>query len=180
MSDRSGVDGPRIWIDADACPQAIREVLFRTAERLQLELILVANTSARVPRSPRIRVLTVRDGADLADHTIVEAMQAGDLVITGDIPLAARVVAKQGVAIGTRGELYDDASVHGRLAARNLMEHLRSGGATTGGPPPFGPRDLQAFSNTLDRTLTRLLKNRPRPSAADPRARPDAAAEDQS
>ncbi len=134
-------------------------MLFRTGKRLGLEIILVANQSMRVPSSELIRIITVRDGADIADNTIVEQMRAGDVVITSDIPLAARVVEQQGIAIGTRGEVFDDASVHGRLASRNVMEHLRSAGMETAGPRPFSPRDVQTFANSLDRTLTRLLKN---------------------
>ncbi len=123
-----------------------------------METILIANQSISVPQSDVIRRVTVRDGADIADNTIVELMQPGDVVITGDIPLAARVVDEGGVAIGTRGELYDDASVHGRLAARNLMEQFRSAGMETNGPKPLSQKDVQTFANQLDRTLTRALK----------------------
>ena len=148
----------KLWVDADACPVAIKEILFRTAERLRVETILVANQSISIPPSDVIRRVTVRDGADVADNRIVEWMQPGDVVITGDIPLAARVVDGGGVAIGTRGELYDDASVHGRLAARNLMEQFRSAGMETSGPKPLSQKDVQTFANQLDRTLTRALK----------------------
>jgi uncharacterized protein YaiI (UPF0178 family) len=148
----------RIWIDADACPAAIKEILFRTAQRLQIELILVANQSMRVPTSDLIRVIAVPHGADVADETIVRSMQPGDVVITGDIPLAARVVERSGVAIGTRGELFDDVSVHGRLASRNLMDQLRSAGVETSGPKPLHSKDIQAFANQLDRILTRRVK----------------------
>jgi len=150
----------RIWIDADACPGPIREILYKTGKRLGIELILVANQSVRVPQSELIRIITVRDGADIADNTIVEQMRGGDIVITGDIPLAARVVEKQGIAIGTRGELFDDASVHGQLASRNVMEHLRSAGVETSGPRPLSQKDIQTFANSLDRILTRMLKQR--------------------
>lgn len=150
----------RIWIDADACPITIREILFRTGKRLGLETILVANQSIRVPTSDLIRVITVRDGANVADQMIVDQMQAGDVVITGDIPLAAQVVEKNGVAIGTRGEVYDVGSVQERLASRNVMEHLRSAGVETSGPRPLSPKDVQNFSNSLDRTLTRLLRRK--------------------
>ncbi len=148
----------RIWIDADACPVAIREVLFRTGKRLGIEIILVANQSMRVPTSDLIRVITVRDGADIADNMIVEQLRAGDVVVTSDIPLAARVVKQGGIAIGTRGEVFDDRSVQGRLASRNMMEHLRSAGIDTPGPAPFRQKDVQTFANSIDRTLTRLLK----------------------
>ena len=148
----------RIWVDADGCPKAIKDILFRTSKRLQVELILVANQTIRIPTSDLIQIITVRDGADIADRKIVELMQAGDIVITGDIPLAALVVGKGGVAIGTRGELYDDDSVTSRLASRNLMEQLRSAGVETSGPKPQSQKDVQTFSNQLDRTLTRMLK----------------------
>ncbi|MEE2936136.1 MAG: YaiI/YqxD family protein [Planctomycetota bacterium] len=148
----------KIWIDADACPVAIREILFRTAERLRIETTLVANQSIAIAKSAFIRRVTVRDGADMADDRIVELMQRGDLVITNDIPLASRVVEKEGVAISPRGELFDDKSVHERLAARNLMEQFRSAGFETGGPKPLSQKDVQTFANQLDRSLTRMLQ----------------------
>ncbi len=111
-----------------------------------------------VPTSDLIQLMTVPQGADVADHEIVEMMEPGDIVVTGDIPLAARVVEKSGIAIGTRGELFDDDSVHGRLASRNLMEQFRSAGVETSGPKPLNPKDVQAFANVLDRTLTRRLR----------------------
>ena len=148
----------RIWVDADACPAALKEVLFRTGKRLAIEVILVANQSMRAPESTKVRVITVRDGANLADDWIVEQMQLGDVVITSDVPLAARVVEKSGIAIGTRGEVFDDASVHSRLAMRNVMEHLRSSGIDTHGPRPLSQKDVQNFANALDRTLTKLRR----------------------
>ena len=149
---------PKIWIDADACPVAIKELVFRAAERLQVETILVANQSIGIPPSEFIRRITVREGANVADDRIIELLQPGDIVITGDIPLAARVVDRHGIAIGTRGELYDDNSVHDRLAARNLMEQFRSAGIDTAGPKPLSQKDVQTFANQLDRTLTRLFR----------------------
>ena len=151
-----------IWVDADACPVAIKEILFRTSIRLSIRLTLVANQTIHVPDSEFIQVVTVINGADEADDRIVQMMQSGDVVITGDIPLASRVVENCGVAIGTRGEIYDDKSVGDRLAARNLMEQFRSAGLDTGGPRPLSPKDVQAFANSLDRTLTRCLKTRNR------------------
>ena len=148
----------RIWVDADACPVAIKEVLFRTAERLGIETVLVANQSIWVPPSQFIRSITVRDGADVADRAIALQMIAGDVVVTGDIPLASIVVENGGTAIGVRGELYDEASIHHRLASRNLMDQLRSAGMETSGPKALTPKDVQTFSNQLDRTLTRLGK----------------------
>ncbi len=150
----------KIWVDADACPVAIKEVLFRTANRLKIQTTLVANQSIGIPKSEFISRITVHDGADIADNRIVEMMSAGDVVVTGDIPLAARVVEKDGIAIGTRGELYDDASIHSRLASRNLMEQLRAAGMETAGPKPFNQKDVQSFSNQLDRLLTKLLKKK--------------------
>lgn len=147
-----------IWVDGDACPHAIKEILFRTVKRLEIPLILVANQTLSIPKSDLIKVITVPHGADAADHLIVEKMKAGDVVITGDIPLAARVVEKEGIAIGTRGELYDDKSVHDRLASRNLMEQFRAAGVQTSGPKPQAQKDIQQFSNQLDRTLTRQLR----------------------
>ena len=148
----------QIWVDADACPVAIKEVLFRTANRLKITTTLIANQSIGIPKSESIHRITVHDGADIADNRIVELMKAGDVVVTGDIPLAARVVEKDGIAIGTRGELYDDASIHSRLASRNLMEQLRAAGMETSGPKPFSQKDVQSFSNQLDRLLTKLMK----------------------
>ena len=147
-----------IWVDADACPAAIKEMLYRTARRLQTLLTLVANQSMQVPSSKLVRLITVPGGADVADDKIIEMLAPGDVVITGDIPLAARVVGKSATAIGFRGELFDDNSVHDRLAARDLMEQFRSAGVDTRGPSPLTPKDLQAFANVLDRTLTRRLK----------------------
>lgn len=151
---------PCLWVDADACPVAIKEILFRTGQRLGLEVVLVSNQSQRVPRAAGVRMITVRDGADVADHRIVAEMSPGDVVITSDIPLAARVVEKQGIALGTRGEIMDDATVHGRLASRNVMEHLRSAGIETQGPKPLSAKDVQTFANALDRTLARRLRRR--------------------
>lgn len=146
-----------LWVDADACPVAVKELLFRTALRLQIETTLVANQSISIPKSNLIRRVTVQDGADIADNLIVDQMAAGDVVITADIPLAARVVEKGGIAIGTRGELFDDGTVHGRLATRNLMEQFRAAGMETNGPKPQNQKNLQTFANQLDRTLTKVL-----------------------
>ena len=150
----------RIWVDADACPAAIKEILYRTARRLQVELILVANQTMQVPSSDLFRLITVPEGADVADDKIVEMLAPGDVVITGDIPLAGRVVEKSAIAIGVRGELFDDHSVHDRLASRDLMEQFRSAGVDTRGPKPLTQKDIQTFSNLLDRTLTKCLKKR--------------------
>jgi len=148
----------QIWVDADACPAAIKEILFRTARRLEVALNLVANQAMRIPSSDLIQLMTVPEGADIADDKIVELLEPGDVVVTGDIPLAARVVEKSGIAIGVRGELYDDSSVHDRLASRDLMEQFRSAGVDTMGPKPLTKKDIQTFANLLDRTLTRRLR----------------------
>lgn len=146
----------KIWVDADACPVPIRSIIFRTAKRLKIETTFVANQTIKVPPVAYIHAVTVPYGADIADHEIVASASRGDLVITNDIPLASRVVAKGATAIGMRGQLFDDSSVHGRLASRNLMEQLRSAGMETKGPKPLGPKDVQAFANQLDRILTKL------------------------
>ncbi len=150
----------QIWVDADACPAAIKQILYRTARRLEVELTLVANQSMHIPSSELIRLMLVSEGAEVADDKIIEMLAPGDVVITGDIPLAARVVEREGIAIGVRGELFDDNSVHDRLASRDLMEQFRSAGVDTSGPKPLTHKDIQTFSNLLDRTLTQCLKER--------------------
>ena len=146
----------KIWVDGDACPAKVKEMVFRTAKRREIQTTLVANQSIRVPKSEFIDAILVPHGADVADKKIIELMRKGDVVITGDIPLAADVVKKGGIAIWTRGELFDDSSVQSRLATRNLMDQLRSAGVETSGPRPQSQKDVQAFANTLDRMLTRL------------------------
>ena len=143
----------QIWVDADACPQAIKEILFRAAERTQVLTTLVANTLLRTPPSAFVRSVRVARGFDVADHRIVQEMQPGDLVITADIPLAAEVITRGGHALGPRGELYSEDNVHDRLALRNLMQELRSNGTIVGGPAPLGASDRQRFANRLDRWL---------------------------
>ena len=146
----------QIWVDADACPQVIKEILFRAAERAQVLTTLVSNLAlARTPTSPYIRTIRVAKGFDGADHRIVEAMQPGDLVITADLPLAAEVVTRGGYALDPRGELYSEDNVRERLAMRNLMQELRSAGEPLSGPAPFGQRDRQLFANQLDQFLMR-------------------------
>jgi uncharacterized protein len=144
-----------IWVDADACPQVIKEILFRAAERAQVLTTLVANAPLRIPSSAFIKIVRVRQGFDVADHWIVQQLQAGDLVITADIPLAAQVIGRGAHALDPRGELYSEDNVRERLAVRNLMEQLRAAGELVGGPAPFGHGDRQRFANHLDRFLTR-------------------------
>lgn len=140
----------KIWIDADACPNVIKDILFRAAERAHIELTLVANQAMRLPPSQYIRFVQVPAGLDVADKRIVELMQAGDLVITADIPLAALVIEKNGVALNPRGELYTKENIRERLSMRNFMDELRSGGVNTGGPPTLSTKDRQLFANKLD------------------------------
>jgi len=146
----------QIWVDADACPRVIKEILYRAAERKQLPMTLVANQPLRVPPSRFIKTLQVGSGFDVADDEIVRLAGSGDLVVTADIPLAAQVVAKGGVALDPRGELLSEANIGERLAIRNALDELRGAGVETGGPSPLGPKDKQAFANQLDRILARL------------------------
>ncbi len=142
-----------IWVDADACPAPVKEVLFRAAKRCEVPVTLVANQSIAVPREELIQCIVVAHGADVADHHIVEQMAPGDLVITADIPLADRVVRAGGRALDPRGELLTQANIGARLAMRDLMDGLRGTGLETGGPRAFSSRDVQAFANQLDRLL---------------------------
>jgi hypothetical protein len=144
----------RIWVDADACPGEIKQLLYRAAERRKIKVTLVANQRMRTPRSEFIDSVLVTAGMDVADRRIVELVEPGDLVVTADIPLAAEVVAKGAQALDPRGELYTDANVGERLAVRDLLDELRAGGQITGGPANFSAKDRQAFANQLDRWLT--------------------------
>ncbi len=145
----------QIWVDADACPGEIKELLYRAAERVKFKVTLVANQSLRIPQSKFIETLLVRDGANVADRRIVELTAAGDLVVTADIPLAADVVAKGAEAIDPRGQLYTSDNIGERLAMRNVLDQLRGGGHIGGGPANFSPQDRQAFANQLDRWLVK-------------------------
>ena len=143
----------QIWVDADACPREIKEILYRAAQRRQVKLTLVANQMLRTPRSPLINTVLVPSGMNIADRHIVEMVAPGDLVVTADIPLAAEVVAKGAHALDPRGELYTEGTVGERLAMRNLFDEMRGGGQTMRGPNSFTPRERQAFANALDRWL---------------------------
>ncbi len=145
----------KIWVDADACPVVMKEILFKAADRTGMLLTLVANRPVRIPRSPCITFVQVSAGFDVADNEIVKRVTAGDLVITGDIPLAAEVVEKGGFVIDFRGELYAEDNIKERLAMRDFMETLRVSGIETGGPAPLGKADRQAFANQLDRLLVK-------------------------
>jgi uncharacterized protein YaiI (UPF0178 family) len=144
-----------IWVDADACPAVIKDILFRVAERLQLNVTLVANQLLRVPGSRFIRALQVPAGADAADAEIVERVSPGDIVVTGDIPLAALVLDKGGLPLNPRGEWYTKDTIAQQLTMRSFMEELRGSGVDTGGPPAFSHADRQNFANALDRELAR-------------------------
>ncbi|MCF7982704.1 MAG: YaiI/YqxD family protein [Pseudomonadales bacterium] len=146
-----------IWVDADACPVAIKEILFRASQRTQVPLTLVANHAMRIPNQPLVRFIQVTSGFDVADNYIVQQLTPGDLVITADIPLAAEVIEKKGVAINPRGTLYTESNIRQRLAMRNFMEEMRSIGQVSGGPPPLNQTDRQAFANSLDRLLAKHL-----------------------
>ena len=146
----------RIWVDADACPKVIKDILFRAAERRQISLTLVANKLLYCPPSRVIRALQVPAGFDVADNKIVELTESGDLVVTADIPLAAEVIAKGGHALNPRGELYTVDTIRERLTMRDFMDVLRSSGVETGGPAAFSQSDRQTFANQLDRFLARL------------------------
>jgi len=147
-----------IWVDADACPKVIKEILYRVVERLNIPMTLVANKTLYIPKSPLIDMLTVAAGADVADVEIVVRMQPGDLVITADIPLAANVINKAGHALNPRGTFYSESNVKQHLTMRNFMDDLRGSGVVTGGPSTFSNNDRMAFANQLDRFLTKHLK----------------------
>lgn len=145
----------RIWVDADACPVVIKEMLYRAAERVRVELVLVANRRLTVPPSAYVRSVRVDGGFDVADRHIEAAVAGGDLVITADIPLAAAVVARGALALNPRGELYTAENVRDRLSQRDLMDELRGLGLASGGPPPLGAAEKRAFASRLDTVLAR-------------------------
>ncbi|WP_027722092.1 YaiI/YqxD family protein [Maridesulfovibrio zosterae] len=147
----------QIWVDADACPKAVKEILFKTAIRREVKTTLVANQYLSVPSSTFINTIKVSAGFNVADNEIVELCNPGDLVITADIPLADKIVDKGATGLNPRGELYTIDNIKGILSMRNLMEELRSAGSVSGGPAAFSPKDRQNFTNQLDKYLTRHL-----------------------
>lgn len=157
----------RVWIDADACPFEVKELLFRAATRRGVRTTLVANQSMHIPRSEYIDQITVPSGMNVADRRIVELLQAGDLVVTADIPLAAEVVAAHGFALNPRGEFYDERNIGVRLAQRNHNDELRGGGQIVNGPSGFTAKDRQAFANQLDRFLTKAISRGARSPGSD-------------
>lgn len=157
----------RIWVDADACPVAIREILFRASMRTGVRLTLIANQPLPVPGAPQIRMIQVATGFDAADAEIVKRMEAGDLVVTGDIPLAADAIAKGGFALSPRGERFTRENIGSRLNMRDFLESMRASGIETGGPSALNQADRKAFADQLDKLLATRVSNESR------RARPD-------
>ena len=150
-----------IWVDADACPAVIKDILYRAAERAKIAMTLVANQPLRTPPSPFIRAIQVERGIDVADSRIVRELEAGDLVITADIPLASDVIAKGGHALNPRGEFYSPENIAERLALRNYLDELRGSGERTGGPAALDNTDRKRFADQLDRVLGKLRKEKP-------------------
>jgi uncharacterized protein YaiI (UPF0178 family) len=144
----------KIWVDADACPKPIKEILYRASGRVGVSLVLVANQPLQVPPSELIRSVQVAAGFDVADDYIVQQVRAGDLVITADIPLAAEVIQKDGLVLTPRGERYTDDNIRQRLTMRDFLDTMRGSGVDTGGPPAFSQSDRQAFANQLDKLLS--------------------------
>ena len=151
----------QIWVDADACPKAIKDILFRAAERTGILTILVANQYLQTPPSRYIKSMLVKSGYDMADNEIVKRLSVGDLVITGDIPLAYEVIGKGGHAINPRGERYTQDTTKERLSMRDFMDTLRASGINTGGPSALNSRDIQAFANQLDKFLAEQGAKKP-------------------
>lgn len=149
----------KIWVDADACPVVIKDILFRAAERTGVQLTLVANQPIRVPQSRCIKLLQVASGFDRADNEIVKRLSVGDLVITSDIPLAAEVIEKGGFALSPRGELFSADNIRARLNMRDFLDTLRASGIHTAGPPTLSQSDRKSFANHLDKLLTKYAKN---------------------
>lgn len=145
----------KILVDADACPNVIKDILFRASKRLSMQMILFANHTLSIPKTPFIKFILVPKGFDVADAEIIKMVSAGDLVITGDIPLADSVIDKKATAINPRGMLYTKENIKQKLSMRNFMEELRGTGAITGGPASLNKQDLQIFANALDRYLTK-------------------------
>lgn len=148
----------RIWVDADACPRVIKDIIFRASERLNIPVCLVANKELTKHNAHLVDSVVVDEGFDIADDYIVDNIATSDLVVTADIPLAARIVAGGGIALDPRGEIYTEENVGERLSIRDLMMELRSGGYVQGGPPPFNNTDRQRFAASLDSLLSRILR----------------------
>lgn len=149
---------PRIWIDADACPKMVKEIIFKASNRLKIKVVLVANSYMKIPSDPLITLVQVEYGADVADQYIVQESDERDIVVTADIPLAAQLVRNGVITLDQRGELYTSENIEERLSMRNFMDDLRSTGVTTKGPKPFSPQDKASFASSFDRVLTKRLK----------------------
>ena len=149
----------KIWVDADACPVVIKEILFKAADRTKIAMTFVANHNIRVPPSPFIKFMQVSSGFDIADDEIVKRVDEHDLVITSDIPLADEVITKSGIALSPRGELFTKENIKSRLNIRDFMDTMRASGVHTGGPPPLSQTDRQNFANHLDRIITQFKKS---------------------
>lgn len=153
----------KIWVDADAAPRPVKDVIFRAADRLGIETVLVANSPQMIPKSAlTVRSVVVGQGANVADQYIVVHSQAGDLAVTADIPLAAQLVEGKVAVIDPRGDEYNQSNIASRLSMRDFLDELRGTGAATGGAAPFGPKDTKAFASSFDRLLTKLVKGQQR------------------
>ncbi len=150
--------GCAVWIDNDGCPAMVRDLVFSAAHRLNLRVVVVANSYMRIPMNPLFSMICVSGNFDAADDHIAEHAQSGDLVLTGDVPLAGRIVAKGAFGLSPRGEVFDESNIAERLAIRNLMQELRSGGEVRGGPPPLNAGDKKRFADALDRLLSQLTR----------------------
>jgi uncharacterized protein YaiI (UPF0178 family) len=144
----------KIWIDADACPKSVKEIIFKTVFRLKIPTILVANSYQAIPQSELIRLIIVDQGLDVADQYIVDHVENFEIVITADIPLAAKIVEKNAIALNPRGEIYTEENIGEILSMRDFMKELRDGGAVTGGPASFGPKDVERFANSLNKIFS--------------------------
>lgn len=148
--------GPTIWIDGDACPKIVKEIIYKVSQRLKLHVVLVANKSMFIPPSQFIRQVTVKSGADVADNYIVEHVQESDIVITADLPLAALIVDKNAIGLNIRGEIYTEDNVRERLSIRDFMKELRDNGVITDGPDSFGLKDAERFTNAINKILNKM------------------------
>ncbi|HKJ82862.1 MAG TPA: YaiI/YqxD family protein [Mariprofundaceae bacterium] len=157
--NQTGNEPMRIWVDADACPKVVKEIIYRAADRVRINTTFVANTNLFLPHSPWLHFIRVGSGFDVADKEIARLMQPGDLVVTADIPLAADAIEQDGFALNPRGTFYTRENVKSALSMRNFMDELRGTGTLTGGPPAFSHSDRTAFANQLDRFLTRQLRD---------------------
>jgi uncharacterized protein len=158
----------KVWVDADACPVVIKEILYKAADRTGVQTTLVANQIMQIPASPHLAFILVGKGADVADREIVKRLEVGDLVITADIPLAADVIEKGGHALNPRGEMYSSDNIRSRLSMRDFMDSLRADGVDTGGPPALNKGDRQAFANKLDSFLSGHIVKLSRRKASPP------------